>query len=261
MGVEFGAVYAYEFGFPADGDAAGSTHAGAVDHDGVERSQGGEVVFLGEEGDEFHHDGGAYRDTEIYFFALDDLFDTVGDKTFFAVGAVIGHDDDFVGIGAHLVFENDEFLGAGGQYRDDAVAGLFHRFDDGQQGGDAYAAAATDDGPYLLDVGGLSQRAYDIGDEVADFEGTQFAARFPDGLYDEGDGTPFGIGRSDGQRYAFAFFSDADNDEVPGFAGFGNERRFYVELHDVGREILFADDFVHVTSSVFILSCKGRQNY
>ena len=48
-------------------------------------------------------------------------------RPFSSVGAVVGHDNDFVGAFAHLLFKDDQFFGTSCQYGDDAVAGSFQR--------------------------------------------------------------------------------------------------------------------------------------
>ena len=45
MPIEIGAVYAGEFGFAANGQAAAAAHARAVDHDGVHGYDGLDVVW------------------------------------------------------------------------------------------------------------------------------------------------------------------------------------------------------------------------
>ena len=59
MSVEFGTVDASELHLVAHGHAAGSAHAGAVNHHAVHAHDGLEAKLLGQEGDEFHHGQGA----------------------------------------------------------------------------------------------------------------------------------------------------------------------------------------------------------
>lgn len=143
VGVEFGAVDAGEACFSAYGDSAGSAHAGTVDHDGVEAGLGGDVVFFGKEGGEFHHDGRTDDDTFIDFFAQNHLFHAGGDQSLPAIGAVVGHDDHLVGPLSDLFFKDDQVLVSGGDHGDHAVARFFEGFDDGEHGGDAHAPPAA----------------------------------------------------------------------------------------------------------------------
>ena len=59
VAVELGAVDAGELGLAADGDAAAAAHAGAVDHDRVQRDDGLDAVLAREVGDGLHHGYGA----------------------------------------------------------------------------------------------------------------------------------------------------------------------------------------------------------
>ena len=56
MSVKFRSVHTGELGFVADGDAAGSTHAHAIYHYGVEAGYGFDVVGAGDVCDYTHHD-------------------------------------------------------------------------------------------------------------------------------------------------------------------------------------------------------------
>jgi hypothetical protein len=55
VAVELGAVDAGELGLVADRHAAAAAHAGAVDHDRVERDDGLDAVRAGHLGDGAHH--------------------------------------------------------------------------------------------------------------------------------------------------------------------------------------------------------------
>ena len=240
------AVHADELGLAAHGDAAGAAHARAVHHDGVERHVGGDVIFLGQQADELHHDGGADGEALVYPFAQDDLLDALCDEALLAIRAVVGHDDDFVAGGAHLFFENDEFLGASGQYGDDAVAGGLQGLYDGQHGCDAHASAGADHGAEAFDVRGLSQRADDVGDIVAFLQFAEAGGGEADFLHDEGDGAGHGVGLGNGEGHAFALLADADDNEVPGLARPGDEGCFNDELEDLFGEMFFVENLVHI---------------
>ena len=62
VAVKVGAVHAGKLGLAAHGQAAAAAHAGAVDHDGVHRHNGLDIVRLGRLDDEFHHDQRSDRD-------------------------------------------------------------------------------------------------------------------------------------------------------------------------------------------------------
>lgn len=118
-------IHAYEFGLSSDGDSASSTHAGTIYHNRIQGYIRGDFVFLCQQTNKFHHDGGADTETFVYLLALDDFLHAFRHQSFASVRAVIGHDDDFVGAFAHLLFKDNEFLGASSQHGDDAVTGSF----------------------------------------------------------------------------------------------------------------------------------------
>ena len=112
VAVELRAVYAGEFRLAAHAQAAAAAHTRAVDHDGVHGHHGGDVVLAGELADELHHDDGADGDDPVILGTrVDLLLQQVGDQGLFAVGAVIGADDEIGGGGFELILE-DEFEAA-----------------------------------------------------------------------------------------------------------------------------------------------------
>ena len=56
-----------------------------VHHDGIEGCDGRDVVFFGESRNECHNNGRPDGNAQIDFFALDNLFNTIGNQSFFAV--------------------------------------------------------------------------------------------------------------------------------------------------------------------------------
>ncbi len=153
VGVELGAVDADELAVAADRDPAAAAHPGAVDHDGVERHHGGDLVFLGHQRDELHHDGGADGDDEVRFpVLLDEGLERVGDDALAPEAAVIGGVDHLVRRLDHFGAEDDQTLVAAAEDGDDFVAGLFESAGDGQHGCDAGAAADAHAGAEVLDV-------------------------------------------------------------------------------------------------------------
>ena len=167
MAIELGTINAYELRLSAHRYAAGTAHARTINHDGVERDVGGNVVLRGEFAAELHHDGRSDGKAFIDRFALDDLLDTRRDEALLSVATVVGHNDNFVGSAAHFVLEDDELFAASSQDCDDAVARFVEGLHDGQHRRDAHTAASTDDGAEVLNVGGFSQGAYDVGHAVA----------------------------------------------------------------------------------------------
>ena len=78
MTIKLGAINANELGLTTYGDTASTTHTCTVYHDGVERYVGGDLIFLGEEAYELHHDGRANSEAFVYLLALDNALDTFG---------------------------------------------------------------------------------------------------------------------------------------------------------------------------------------
>ena len=97
-------VDTHKLGLAANGQSASATHASAVNHNGVQADLAGNVVLLGGEVRELHHDGRANGKHFVNVLLLDKLLNTYGDHTFLAIRAVVGHDDYLVGTLAYLIF-------------------------------------------------------------------------------------------------------------------------------------------------------------
>ena len=242
MAVEFGAVHADKACLSAHGDAAGAAHARAVYHDGIQRHVSRDTVFLSEQAAEFHHDRRADGETFVHLFTLDDAFYAFGHQSFAAIAAVIGHDDDLVRALAYFVFQDNQFFASSGQHGNHAVACCLQGFDDG---GYAYSSSCTYHRAEFLDMSGFAQRTDHVGDIVPLIQVAQTGGGKSYFLYHQGNGTFGRIGTGYGQRHAFPFFAHADDDEMAGFPGFGNQRGFYLELEDFFGEAGLGYDSVH----------------
>ena len=109
MTVELGAVDARELHLAANCDAASTAHAGTVDHHGVERDNGRQVVLLGEQRYKLHHRQGTDGDTAVVLFAaLNQLFNLVGHQSFLAIAAVIGDNVEVIASGTHTILEENQ---------------------------------------------------------------------------------------------------------------------------------------------------------
>ena len=170
MAVKLRTVNANKLGLSTYGDAASTAHACTVYHDGVERYVGRNLIFLGEQTHELHHDGGTNGKALVYLLALDDALDTLGHETLVPIRAVIGHDYYLVGTLAHLVLQYDKVFGAACKHGDDAVARSLQCLYDGEHGSYTYATTGTHYGAVVLDVGRLSEGTYDVGNLVAHVE-------------------------------------------------------------------------------------------
>ena len=96
VGVELRTIDADELRLAAYRHAAGTAHTRAIDHDGVEGCLGGDVVFLGRQGDELHHDCRTDGDALVHFLAVDHLLHAYGHDAFLSGGTVVGHDNHLV---------------------------------------------------------------------------------------------------------------------------------------------------------------------
>ena len=83
--VKFRSVDADKLGLATDSETASSTHTRTVNHDGVERHVGGDIVFLCEQAAEFHHDGRTDGKHLVDMLLIDELLDTYGNDTFLTV--------------------------------------------------------------------------------------------------------------------------------------------------------------------------------
>ncbi len=157
----------YELCFATNGESASTTHTCAVDHDGVERDVGRNVVFLCEQAAELHHDRRANGKHLVDVFLLDKLFDADSDNTLFASRTIVGHDDNLVGIFANLVFQDYQVFIATCQYREHSVASSLESLDDREHRSYTNATTGTDNCAKLLDVSRVAKRTNNVGDEVA----------------------------------------------------------------------------------------------
>ena len=68
---------------------------------------------------------------------------------------------------AHLVFENDEFLCAASEHRNNFVACGFQGLDDGEHRGYTDTSSSAYYSAKLFNVSGLSERTYHVCDVIA----------------------------------------------------------------------------------------------
>ena len=178
-------------------------------------------------------------------FALDDLLNTHGDDALLAIGTIVGHDENLVGVGTHLVLEDDEILGTGSQNHDDTVACLVHSLHNGKKWSNADTTAATNHGAILLNVGSVTERTDNIGQLITHLQRIDTGRAGSNGLNHEGDGTLLGVSISNGKRNSFAFLIETDNDEMSGFATLGNQRSLDLKTGHLLAEHFLAYDLKH----------------
>ena len=236
VGVKFRSIDADELRFASYGDTARAAHSCAIDHDGVERCLGRDIVFGGREGNELHHDSRADRDTLIDLFAVDDLLDTYGDDTLLSGRTIVGHDDHFVRPLSQFIAEDEQVFVAGGKDGNDFIAGFLEGFGDRQHRCSAHTAARTYDCSVFLNTRSATERTDYIVDIVTGVECQQFMGRSAYLLNDKGDSPFFNVSTGDGQGHAFRIGVHADDHKVTGTTTTGNKRSFYDELRYIVRK-------------------------
>src|ERR1039457_2746125 len=169
VAVEIRAVHASELHFPADGDAAGPAHSGAIHHDGIEADDGGDGEGAGDFAARLHHGDGPDGDHFAnVLFVGQDVGQGVGDKAVAAVAAIVGGDDQIVGAHAELVFPEDEVLIAEGYDGDRVVPRLLVRPQLRIDGRHAETAAHQHHGALeLANMARQAEGANEIEDRVA----------------------------------------------------------------------------------------------
>ena len=83
--IKLGTIDANKLCLATDGETTCTTHTSTVNHNGVKRHVGRDVVFLCEKAAELHHDGRADGKYLVDVLLVDELLDTYGNDTFLAV--------------------------------------------------------------------------------------------------------------------------------------------------------------------------------
>ena len=165
--VELRPVDAHELGLATDGQTTGPTHSRAIYHDGIQGYISGDIVFLGQQTTELHHDGRTDGKHLVDMFLLDKFLHTHGHYTFLSVRTVVGHDEDLVGRRPYFIFQDDEVFAPACQNGQHTVAGGFQRADDRQHGGDTHTTTGANHCAELLDMCGIAQGTHNVGDVIA----------------------------------------------------------------------------------------------
>src|SRR5579864_2292986 len=250
MRVELGTVDTSELALAVDQDAATAAHASAVDHDRVEADDGVDVFLACHLGDSLHHYDWAHGHNQVDAGAvLNQLAELVGDETFVGVATVVGGNHERIADGAHFRLEDDQFLVAGSDDRNNSVAGALQRCRRGIGHCGADSAADYDDRTVVFDLRGFAERAHYVENLVAGFKRVQQVRRLPCGLDDDVNGAAVGVRVLNGDRDAFALFIDAKDDELAGLLFAGDARRFDDEAFDTRRKEFGVNDFKHERSA------------
>ena len=222
-------IDADKLGLAADGETAGSAHTGTIYHDGIKRYISREIIFLGKEAAELHHDRRTDGEHLIYMFLVDEFLDAHGYYAFLAVASVIGHDDEFVAGCTHFIFHDDEVLASTSNHAEHSVACSFQCLDDREHWSHTYATTGTDHGTEVLDVGRVAEWSHHVVNLIALVQGAKLGRGESYLLYHQRDGTFLDVGIGDGQRHALAVVIYTDDDEVASLAALGDEWSFHIE--------------------------------
>ena len=220
MSVKLRSIHADELGLAANGYAACSAHAGAINHNGVERNICGDSIFFCQQTAELHHDCRPDSEDLVHLFALYYLLYANSHYTLLAIRTIVSHDDDLIRMLTHLILENNEILGASGQHTDYSVAGSLERFDNRQHRCHTNATSGAYNGAEVLDVRGLAERSHYVGELIAHIEVAEFCGAHAHFLHYESNGACLCVGISYSERHTFAFLSHAHDDEMSGSARF-----------------------------------------
>ena len=246
MAVEVRSVDTGELHFAADADTAGSAHAGAVDHDRVERHHGLHAVGPRRLDAGVHHRQRTDGDDQIRLVALEHLLQRGGDEARRTVAAVVGADDQFVAELVEPILPEHEILVAKADDAGGAIAGLLERAQLRIYRRHAEPAADQHYVPDLAHVLRHAERADEIGEAVALLVMIPHLERgLAERLDHHGDGAFVAIEIGHRQRDAFAALVHAHHDEMAGLGRSGYVRsHHFPEKSRIGKNFA-ADDRVH----------------
>ncbi len=253
VAVEIGAIHAGEFHGAAHGYAAGTAHAGAIHHDGIQTDDGGDAQRAGDLAAGAHHGD---RPDGYYFagvlFLGEDIGEGRGDESFAAIAAVIGGDFQAVAEGAERLLPEDQVARAETDDGDGAIAELLVLAKLRKNGGHAEAAADQDDGAVVFaDVARQAEWADEVEQVVALGEAHHLVGGFADRLDDDRDRAAGGIEIGDREGDALAVLVDAGHDEMAGARGACYIGRTYFPQKCCGAELLSADNRIHPVDPSF----------
>ncbi len=217
VAVEIRAIDAGKLDLAAHGDAARAAHAGAVHHDRVERDHGLHAERPRRLDAGIHHRHRTNRDHEIRLVVFQDVLQRGGDEAGPAIAAIIGADEQVVGMVAEFVFPEHQVLGAEAHDRGGAIAGRLETTQLRIDRRDAETAPDQHDMADLVDMLRQTQRADEIRKLVAFVEVVAHLVRgLAERLHDQGDRAAFAVIVGDRQRDALAPIVKAQHHEMSG---------------------------------------------
>jgi hypothetical protein len=247
MAVEVRAVHTREPHCPADGDATGTAHSGAVDHDRVERHHRLHAEGAGGLDARVHHRQRTDGDDEVGFVRPEDLLERGGYEPGRAVAAVVGADDQVVAVRGEPVLPEHQVLVAEADNAGNPVAGLLEGAELRVDRRDAEPAADQHDVADLVDVLRQAERPHEVVEGVAPpVAVAHLERRLAERLDHQCDGAALSVVVGDGERDAFTALVQAEHDEVPWPCRPGDVGRQHLPEEGGIGERLAADDPVHL---------------
>ncbi len=167
-----------------------------------------------------HHRQRADSDHQIGLVSLQDLLQRSRDKPWLAVAAIVGADDEFVGVVPEFVLPEHEILGTEAHDCRCAITGFLERPQLRIDRSDAQAAANQHDMSHLFDVLRQAQGTDKIRELVAfAVFVAHLARRLAERLHDNRDRSALAVVVGNRQWDALAPLVEAHHDEVTGQSG------------------------------------------
>ena len=233
MAVEVRTVNAAKARLAIHRDAARPAHAGAVDHDRVERHRGRHAELAGRRGGELHHDRRSHGERVVDLAGFAQLLERVGHQPLHARRAIVGdHHQLLERQRPQLVLEHQQFGVSRAEDDGDCASGSRHRSRDrvGHRGADA--AADDGDPPEPFGVSGHAERPDDVGQDVTHLQVSELVRGLADTHEDEADPALLGGPVAEGERYALAALARAHHEELAGPGLGGDPWCFDSQLED-----------------------------
>src|SRR5665811_1808983 len=217
MGVEFRSVDACELGLSPDLNSTTAAHAGAIDHDRVERRDRLDLIGPRDLCDRRHHRDGPDREYDGDVLVGDDIDERLRDEALPAVRAIVGARDHFDTVTPELVLEEDVLLRPASDDGDDPISfggeGAGYRVRD--RGSDA-APDHDRDSCIPVDFGGAPEGPGNIDETVTRLQLAQQHRGAADCLDEERDRPCLRVGFGDRQRNPLAVRCHPNDDELTG---------------------------------------------
>src|ERR1035437_1550497 len=226
VAVKIRAIDAGKLDFAANRDAAGAAHAGAIDHDGVERDHGLDAVRARGLNAGMHHGHRSDGHHQIGLLRIEQVFQCGRYKAGPPKAAIVGANDQFVSEFGQLIGPEHQLVAA---KTDDAGGAVTDLLESAQLREDrlhAEAAADQHDMTDLSDVLWQTQGADKVVKAVALLVLVAHrACGLAQRLHAHGDGAAGAVKVGHGQGNAFAVFMQTQHHKMPRLCGSGDIRR------------------------------------